>query len=203
MSRLVDGAGGVFAGVFTVAQALAALPRLRRRLCTIGGGPKRLSFCSRALRSSCGDRARRPGIAKALGADRHERRAGVEQVARVRARSARRPCPTTGTLHARGDAGHLRQRDGADRRCRTARRCRRPATAGACAPPPGASAIARSVLISDTASAPPSWAAGAQAGTSAVFGVSLTISGLRGAGAHGARRPARAAAGRRRCRARS
>ena len=43
----------------------------------------------------------------------------------------------------------------------------------------GASAIARSVLISETASAPPASAACAQAGTSAVFGVSLTISGLR------------------------
>ena len=40
------------------------------------------------------------------------------------------------------------------------------------------SAIARSVLISDTASAPPSSAASAQAATSAAFGVSFTISGL-------------------------
>ena len=43
---------------------------------------------------------------------------------------------------------------------------------------PGASAIARSVLIRDTASAPPSCAACAQAATSAVLGVSFTISGL-------------------------
>ena len=50
----------------------------------------------------------------------------------------------------------------------------------------GDSAIARSVLISDTASAPASCAAAAQAGTSAVFGVSLTISGLRVRAATGA-----------------
>ena len=42
-----------------------------------------------------------------------------------------------------------------------------------------ASAIARSVLINETASAPPACAASAHAATSAVFGVSLTISGLR------------------------
>ena len=50
-----------------------------------------------------------------------------------------------------------------------------------------ASAIARSVLMSDTASAPPACAAAAQLATSAVFGVSFTISGLRVRGRRWAR----------------
>ncbi len=43
---------------------------------------------------------------------------------------------------------------------------------------PGSRPVARSVLISDTASAPPSSAASATAAGSAVFGVSFTISGF-------------------------
>ena len=44
-------------------------------------------------------------------------------------------------------------------------------------PPPGSSAMPLSVLISETASAPASWAAAATASGSLAFGVSLTISG--------------------------
>ena len=103
------------------------------------------------------------------------------------ARSARRPCrPPESTRAGR------RRRPGPGRRGgspgREAAGGRRPATA--CGAPLGAlpcrtpgsctaaSAIARSVLISDTASAPPASAAAAQAATSAVLGVSLTISGF-------------------------
>ncbi len=64
----------------------------------------------------------------------------------------------------------------------TARRCHRrargPAVPGVSCVPIGASAVARNVLISETASAPPSCAANAHAATSAQLGVSLTIKRL-------------------------
>ncbi len=71
---------------------------------------------------------------------------------RSRSRPSRSPESTT----ARGHPAHLIQRDRPDRRAGEARRCRRRATARV---PPGAIAIAFSVLISETASAPPSSAA--------------------------------------------
>ncbi len=86
---------------------------------------------------------------------------------------------------ARGDGGDLGERDGADRGAgQAAGAASEPGRATPASPvrtphARGASAIARSVLISDTASAPPCSAASAHAATSAVLGVSLTISGLR------------------------
>ena len=104
-----------------------------------------------------GDPRARGGVAEALGADGDERRAGVEQVARV-SRVLTPPMPTTGNRDAGGDGRDLGEGDRADRGARQA--------AGAPAEPGrerrGRSArrerLARSVLISDTASAPPSCA---------------------------------------------
>ena len=66
-----------------------------------------------------------------------------------------------GNLHARRDRGHLGERDRRGSPGPRARRCRRRAR-GAPPSPPGASAVARSVLISETASAPPRLRAGAR-----------------------------------------
>ena len=142
--------------------------------------------------------ARGDGIAKALGADRDERRAGVEQVARVRGALDAAHADDR-NLHARGDGGDLRQRDGADRRPgQPAAAAAEPRLARAVGAP-GASAIARSVLISETASAPPSCAAAAHAGD--VGGVRRELDDQRLARARATRADdlLRAGAGRRRC----
>ena len=194
MSRLLDGLAGL--------QGLFAPADLHR-----GGRVAREPACTevdarrRAIRRDWAAPA--AGIAEALGADRDQRGADVEQVAAHARRSAPRPCRSPGCRTRAGDGGDLGQRDGPDRRARE--------PAGAAAQPrrragavaPGASAIARSVLISETASAPPSWAAGAQAATSAVLGVSLTISGLAVRGRTASHDLLELAPGRRRCRGRS
>ena len=95
-------------------------------------------------------------VAKALGPDGDARRARGDEVERVAARAgcrpSRRPAASVAAATSRGH----RERHGADRRARTdprsgaqPRRC----------PMRGSIAVARSVLISDSASAPPSCAA--------------------------------------------
>ena len=162
------------------------------RIRDAASGPPLGGFRSGAAARAARARSARPAarIAEALGADRDERRARVEQLARMAAALDAAHADDR-DRHARGDRRDLGQRDRAHRRARQA--------AGAAAEPgarrgrarPGASAIARSVLISDTASAPPSSAARAQAATSAVLGVSLTISGLAVGSAHARPRPPR------------
>ena len=138
--------------------------------------------------------ARRPA---GRGSSRCRRR----PASRRRASRSRACAPRLHAAHAddrdadtRRDGRDLGQRDRADRRTRTARRCRRRATARRAprvrAPSP------RSVLISETASAPRRLGGlRDSAATSAVFGVSLTISGLAVSGPHARRRRARARAG--------
>ena len=84
------------------------------------------------------------------------------------------PIPIDRDRDRRGDRAQLLQRDRAHRRAGEAAAGRRRAR------PPlrGSSALAFSVLISETASAPPSSAAIATAAGSATLGVSLTISGF-------------------------
>ena len=53
------------------------------------------------------------GVAEALGADRDQRRAGAQQIERVRGRVWTPPMPTIGTLTRRRDRRDLRQRDAA------------------------------------------------------------------------------------------
>ena len=171
MSRLLD-------GVAACLQGFLRMPARRRRALDRRFVP-RLQALELARDPRAGG-----GIAEALGADGDERRADVEQIACVRARSARRPCRHR-DRDARGDGGDLGERDRADRGTgQPAGAAAEPRAATRSARRAGASAIARSVLISETASAPPASAASAQAATSAVLGVSLTISGLRVRGAH-------------------
>ena len=80
-----------------------------------------------------------------------QRRAGGEEVERVAARWIP-PMPTTGSSTARRDRVDLLERDRPHRRARTGRRV--PAAQPRRAASRGSSAIARSVLISETASAP-------------------------------------------------
>ena len=172
MSRLVDGGWRCFAGIFSLPPAASGRAASLRS--------------SRAERSSsAGDPRPASGVAEALRADRHERRARRRADPARAPRCCTPPMPITGISTRAATRRHLGERDRADRRSRQA--------AGAAAQPRlgaagrrtdrpramrGASASARSVLISDTASAPPSCAASAQAATSAAFGVSFTISGL-------------------------
>ena len=114
------------------------------------------------------------GIAEALGPDRDQRRPGIEQVGGV-ARAGDAPHADDRHGDARGDRAHLRERDGADRR---AGQAAGPAAEPRRARPRRMRGMARRVLISDTASAPAASAASATRATSAVFGVSFTISGL-------------------------
>ena len=178
---------GVFAGILST-----HAPCCDGQAC--GGGSCRARWCRRLLRCEplhsqlLRDSRARGGVAKALGADRDERRADVEQIARVGG-ALDAAHPDHRNRDAGGDGRDLGERDGADRRCPRARRCLPEPRSRAAGPAAsGASAVARSVLISDTASAPPCSAASAHAATSAVLGVSLTISGLAVA-AHGAHDP--------------
>ena len=111
--------------------------------------PRRL----RARRRSC-DPARR--IAEALGADRDERSRPAASISAA-SRAARDPAHADHRDRDRG--GHradLGERDRPDRRARRGRRCPPPSQGR---PIAGSMALAFSVLISETASAPPSSAA--------------------------------------------
>ena len=83
--------------------------------------------------------------------------------------------PTIGMPTAARDGAHLGDRDRPHRRAREAAVAGGDARARRVA---GSIALAFSVLISETASAPPSSAATATAAGSATFGVSFTISGF-------------------------
>ena len=126
-----------------------------------------------ASESSSATRWPASGSRKALGADRDQRRPGGEEFERVGA--ARDPAHADDRQADRcGDGPHLGNRD------RPHRGAGEAAVAGG---EPGRrgrgrSRSAFSVLISETASAPPSSAATATAAGSATFGVSLTISGF-------------------------
>ena len=161
-----------------------------------------VAYVSPRRRSSAAMRAAAAGSRKRLGSDRHERRAGVEQVARVRAAlhaahaddgdaaRARRP-PRPGPARRRGSPGpdsppvpppsHGARSPGAGRERHRAQRVDQRDGVGA--------AVLRRPARSD--------------GTSAVFGVSLTISGLAVLRAAGADDLLAAAPGRRRCPGRS
>ena len=97
------------------------------------------------------------------------------------------PMPTTGTVTRAATA-----RTCASATVRTAGPERPPVPPPSHGPPvpPGAGANARSVLISETASAPAASAACATRETSAVFGVSFTIERLGGPRAHLVEQPA-------------
>ena len=148
---------------------------LQEFCCTRDGDSPR---SSRNLRESGLELGRdpRPGgrIAEAFGADRDQRRAGVDAARARRGRWPRRPCRRSGSRRARRRARPARARPCGSPGPR-GRRCRRRATGPS---RPARARRARSVLISDTASAPPASAPAAHAATSAVLGVSLTISGL-------------------------
>ena len=128
-------------------------------------------FAQARLRS-----APRERVAEALGADRDQRRARVEQVARRGGRSARRPCRRSGSRRARATARDLRQRDRADRRAGQpagpAAEPRRPPARGC------ERHRAQRVDERDGVGAGGLGGLRRRAATSAVFGVSLTISGL-------------------------
>ena len=125
------------------------------------------------LRQLVADAHARTGIAKALRTDGDACRAGMQEVERVAPgldaahADDRKPC-------ARGNLRRERKRD------RSHGRTGQPALPRAepCAPVRGSIAIARSVLMRDSASAPPSSAASATGTTSETFGVSFTISGF-------------------------
>ena len=110
--------------------------------------PARLRAISSSSRRDPRARSR---VAEALGADRDERRARVEQIARVTA-ALDAAHADDGIATRAATARDLRERDRADGRARQAAgAAAQPRRAGAVA---GAAPYARSVLISDTASAP-------------------------------------------------
>ena len=121
-----------------------------------------------------GDPRPGPRVAEALGPDRDQRRPGGEEFERVGAARRSRPCRSTGSPTAAATA-----RTWASAIGRTAGPERPPwPAAEPGSPVAGSIALAFSVLISETASAPPSSAATATAAGSATFGVSFTISGF-------------------------
>ena len=127
-----------------------------------------------------GDASSDGGVSKSLSPNRHDPRADIEKLTSME-RALHPTHPDDWDIDALGHSRYLSERDwaygGPDR----------PPV-----PPPsqglggpgvrlwrsGVNAVARKVLISDTASAPPSCAAKAQAETSAQLGVNLTINGL-------------------------
>ena len=172
----------VFAALFGPVDTLAASARRRPRV-----------FASKSC-SSCRDPRARGRVAEALGPDRDERRARVEQVARVAAASGRRPCRRRDR-----DARRRPRATCASATARTAGPDRPPV------PPPshGAAAARRGcerqraqrVDQRDGVGAGGLARPRATAATSAAFGVSFTISGLRGQRPHARRPPRRARAG--------
>ena len=113
-------------------------------------------------------------IAEAGRPDRHGRSPPAPKRRARRRHFRSRPC--------RSPESRPRRKPGAPDRAQApgrpgprARRCRRPATDAAL---PGSRPPARSVLINETASAPPASAAAAIAAGSATLGVSFTISGF-------------------------
>ncbi len=80
-----------------------------------GHAASRRDRSSRTGGETACDPCARKGLAEALRPDRHERRADVEQILRMR-RVLHAAHTDHGDLHARRGSGHLRERDGPDRR---------------------------------------------------------------------------------------
>ena len=187
MSRLVDGVGAVCRGFRPVCERPRA-PLRCERSAAIGSTCRRPDGASAARAQLARDPRAGAGIAEALGADRHERRARVEQIARVRgalhAAHADRPgsAPRAATAATWASAtariAGPGQPAGAAAQPRPRARCARPARRER--------HRAQRVDQRHRVGAARPAAACAQAATSAVFGVSFTISGLCVCAAHGA-----------------
>ena len=148
-ARRLDGNCATFAGV------------LRRDIAAIAQRSRRCLRASLRARAAIAG-ARPAGRGSAPCRRRRESAPASQQIASVTAATARRPCRRSAARRARATSRDLRERDRAHGRARRRRRCRRRATAR-----PGRRgciAMPRSVLISDTASAPCASAAAATVG---------------------------------------
>ena len=180
-----------FAGVS--ARSMVGVPAFSR------GCPRSLRESSSSRRSVCPRPDRGSSRCRRRRASRPPRAGSPACAAALHAAH-----PDDRNRDARGDRRDLRERDRADRRTRQAAGARRRARESLPHPPDsGAGVSARSVLISDTASAPASWAACAHGRDVGRVGRQLDDQRLGRPRAHLAQDAPPAPRGRRRCPGRS